>query len=481
MNRRKFLSAAAVSMISTSVGGLLPEAEATPLGKPTRSMPNDPNVVLIICDDLGYGDLGCYGGALQTPNLDKMASEGTLLTHCNTAHPTCSAARAAILTGQYASRVGVSEVFYASDTGGMNLGTPTIASMLKRKGYHTAAIGKWHLGHSGDYLPHGRGFDEYFGVSNSVDATPNPLIEGMQILEKKPDLDTLTQRYTERGVEVIKSANGKPFFLYLAHSYPHIPIHASSRFRGKSRNGIYGDAVMEIDWSVGEIHRTLRERGLEENTLVMFTSDHGPWFQGNPGRLKGRKDTDFEGGVRVPFLARWKGQLQEGRREDAFFSTTDVLPTIAAVCNASLPDIALDGVNEWAVLAGTSKTPAREGIVLYTSGEDLNVHCARKGNWKLRFGSYDVPPYDVARAYPRTSYTLANPELYNLCEDPTESYDVASSHPDIVQSILAEVDAKLGTFPPDAQKVYAQQKAKVCSPYTTAGERPQPAGTKALI
>lgn len=234
---------------------------------------------------------------------------------------------------------------------------------------------------------------------------------------------------------------------------------------------------MEIDWSVGEIRKALREEGLEDNTLIVFTSDHGPWYQGDPGRLKGRKDTDFEGGVRVPFIATWKGQLQAGRREEGFVSTTDLLPTLAHLCGANPPKVPLDGVDEWAVLAGQSKAPARDGIVLYTSGDDFNVHCARMRDWKLRFASYDSPPY-VYQAYPRHSYMLAKPELYNLRNDPTESYDVASAHPEVVESILRKVDDKLQTFPEDVQKVYRQQKSLIGSAATPPGAFPMPKDTK---
>jgi len=466
----------AASMASMSLTEVLQAESAVSAKTSSKPATIHPNIVLMICDDLGFGDLSCYGGRLQTPNLDQLAKDGTVLTHCNTAHPTCSASRAAILTGQYAYRVGVSRVYFPADKEGMKLGTPTIASVLKKQGYHTAAFGKWHLGNSGDYLPAGRGFDEYLGVPYSVDMAPLPLIDGTTTVEENTDRDLLTQRYTERAIKVIRQTKRKPFFLYMAYSFPHIPIHASPRFRGKSGHGIYGDAVMEIDWSVGEIRKAIQEEGLEDDTLFMFTSDHGPWYQGDPGRLKGRKNTDFEGGVRVPFLACWKGQLRAGKREDAFFSTMDVLPMVAHICNTELPEVHLDGVNEWAVLSEESKTLNRDGIVLYTSGDDYNVHCARQGDWKLRFGSFDAPPY-VHRAYPRKSYTLSKAELYNLRSDPTESYDVASAHPELVQNLLAKVEEIMKTFPDEVQTVYAEQKKNVGSSHSSAGEWPVPAST----
>lgn len=479
MDRREFVTGAAATTLGAAHFTEFPATAATtsriqPVVK--RPLPSRPNVIIIICDDLGYGDLPCYGGRLEAPSLDQVARDGVVLTHCNTAHPTCSAARAAMLTGQYASRVGVSRVFFPADQNGMKLGTPTVATMLQRHGYRTAALGKWHLGRSGSYLPAGFGFDHYLGVPYSVDMAPLPLIDGTKIFEEETNRDYLTQRYTERAVSFIREAKDKPFLLYFAHSYPHIPIHASSQFRGRSRHGIYGDAVMEIDWSVGEIRKTLYEQGIDRNTLIIFTSDHGPWYQGDPGRLKGRKNTDFEGGVRVPFLACWNGQLQAGHRSDAFLSTLDVLPTLAHVCSAEFPGVNLDGVNAWDVLSGTAQTVTRDEVVLYTSGDDFNVHCARYGDWKIRFGAFDSPPY-VYRAYPRKSYTLSRPELYNLRTDPTESYDLAATHSELVQKMLSKVDAILRTFPDEVQEVYAEQKKNVGSSHSSAGERPLPAST----
>ena len=262
------------------------------------------NVILMICDDLGYGDMGCYGSSLRTPNLDAMASGGCRFTHFNAGHPICSASRAALLTGRYGHRSGVRGAFGPHAKSGLALEESTLANLFRHQGYATKAIGKWHLGDAPEYLPTKRGFDSYYGVPYSVDMKPLPLIRDTQNLEETTDRELLTPRYTQEALDFLSGLHDKPFFLYLAYSYPHDPARASSRFHGKSGFGDFGDAVQEIDWSVGEITRSLRDKNLLNDTLMIFTSDHGPWYQGNPGNLRGRKSTTFEGGFRVPMIAR---------------------------------------------------------------------------------------------------------------------------------------------------------------------------------
>ena len=263
INRRNFLLSVGASLAAPSLGAMEIPAEQASHQPSASNPPAKPNFVVMICDDLGYGDLGSYGSKLQTPNLDAMAREGMRFTHFNSPNPTCSASRACVLTGRYAQRCGVTRVFFPYDKGGMNLDESTIANVLKPCGYTSMCIGKWHLGQTPEYLPTSRGFDHYFGVPYSVDMSPLPMIRDTTIIEEHTDRNLLTERYTKNAVEFIQSSKDKPFFLYLAYSYPHIPIHASDKFRGKSKQGIYGDAVQEIDWSVGEIRRTLREHGLE--------------------------------------------------------------------------------------------------------------------------------------------------------------------------------------------------------------------------
>ena len=474
INRRDFLYSVGASLATPGLAEMhVPSEQPSPRAA-APSRPAKPNFIVMICDDLGYGDLGSYGSKLSTPNLDAMAGEGVRFTHFNTPNPTCSASRASLLTGRYAQRCGVTRVYFPYDKGGMNLDESTIANVLRPRGYASMAIGKWHLGQTPEYLPTSRGFDRYFGVPYSVDMSPLPMIRDTTVIEEHTDPNLLTGRYTKEAVEFIESSKDKPFFLYLAYSYPHIPIHASEKFRGKSKQGIYGDAVQEIDWSVGEIRRTLREHGLEENTLVLFTSDHGPWYQGSPGMLRGRKDTSYEGGCRVPLIASWKGQIPAGKVSETWTSNLDILPTLAALSDAPLPKRPLDGLNITDILSNKKEKIERD-VMLYFSGDDWNVYCGRLDHWKLRFAEHNTPPYDLEPVQGRHTYRLAHPELYDLSDDPMESYDVAQENPQLVQQILERVDAKMPDFPQKVQQAYLAQKQSVGNASTTAGARPRPA------
>ncbi len=478
INRRNFLLSVGASLAAPRLDAMELPNEQTSRSLAASIPPAKPNFIVLICDDLGYGDLGSYGSKIYTPNLDAMTREGMRFTHFNSPNPTCSASRACVLTGRYAQRCGVTRVFFPFDKGGMNLDESTIANVLKVRGYASMCIGKWHLGQTPEYLPTSRGFDHYFGVPYSVDMSPLPMIRDTTIIEEHTDRNLLTQRYTKNAVEFIQSSKDKPFFLYLAYSYPHIPIHASDKFRGKSKQGIYGDAVQEIDWSVGEIFRTLREHGLEENTLVLFTSDHGPWYQGSPGTLRGRKDTSYEGGCRVPLIASWKGQIPVGKVSKAWTSNLDILPTLAALSDAPLPEKPLDGLNIWSLLSG-KKDDVERDVMLYLSGDDWNVYCGRLGHWKLRFAEHNTPPYDLKPVQGRHTFRLAHPELYDLSDDPMESYDVAQANPQLVQQILERVDATIRSFPPTVQQAYQAQQQFVGNPATPPGARPRPLNRKA--
>ena len=422
-----------------------------------RAQSRPPNIVLIYCDDLGYGDLGVYGSGIRTPNLDRMAAEGARFTQFYSANPVCSPSRAALLTGRYPTRTGVPRVLFPTDTTGLALSETTLAQMLKGAGYRTMCIGKWHLGHHPQYLPTARGFDEYFGIPYSNDMTPRPLLHNTEQLEEPANLETLTPRYTEQAVRFIDRSAGGPFFLYLPHTFPHIPLAASPRFRGKSAFGLYGDVIEELDWSVGEVFAALRRTGADSNTLVMFSSDNGPWYQGSPGALRGRKGSTYEGGVREPFLARFPGQIPAGLVCQGVSGTIDILPTVAKLTGAPLPKAALDGIDIWPLMTGRRASIEREALLYF---DDWNLQCARWGKWKLHFARYNTFAYNPAPAGGRMNFPLRPPELYDIEADPMESYDAAPENPKVVSEIQSRVRRLLATFPPEVQKAWTETQAR---------------------
>jgi len=456
LNRRRFLQ--------TSAAALAPQAAA-------QSRP--PNVVLIYCDDLGYGDLGSYGSPLRTPNLDRLAAEGIRFTHFYSGNPVCSPSRCALLTGRYPVRAGVPRVLFPLDKTGLPASEVTIAQMLKQKNYRTQCVGKWHLGHLPDFLPTTRGFDSYFGIPYSNDMNPRWLMEDTKVIEEQATLDTLTPRYTERAVKFIESSKDQPFFLYMPHTYPHIPLGASARFKGKSPYGIYGDVIEEIDWSVGEVMAALKRAGVENNTLVIFSSDNGPWFQGSPGKLRGRKGSTWEGGQRVPFIARFPARIPKAKVCNGIGSVMDVLPTVARLCDAALPKNPVDGIDIWPMLSGAKQEMERE-VLLYFDFNDLQ--CARLGKWKLHMARHNSQVYNPAPAAGRQNLPLPKPELYDLTKDVDESYDVALENPEVVKQILARVNKVMEGMPENVRQVHAANLSKKSAPSSTgAVTRPAPA------
>jgi arylsulfatase len=431
-----------------------------------------PNIVIILCDDLGYGDLGCYGSRIRTPSLDRMASEGVRFTNFCAADPVCSPSRAALLTGRYPTRVDVPRVLFPQDTGGLNLEESTLANVLKNTGYRTMCIGKWHLGRPTAYLPTSRGFDTYFGIPYSNDMNPRVLMRDTEVIEQTADLNTLTQRYTDEAKRFIESAKAGPFFLYMPHTFPHIPLGASPRFRGKSSEGLYGDVVEELDWSVGEVLQTLKRNALDRDTLVLFTSDNGPWYLGSPGKLRGRKNTTYEGGVREPFLARWPGMIRGGRTSNALASMMDIFPTVARLSAAALPAKPLDGIDIWPLLHGEKESLERAPLLYF---DNWDLQCARWMNWKLHVARHNTAAYTPAPPGGRHSFVLPKPELYDLANDPDESYDVAAENLQIVAQIQDKISAMLQTFPDDVQKAWADAKARQVNANMPAGAYPQPA------
>ncbi len=434
-----------------------------------RAQATLPNIVFIYADDLGYGDLGCYGSRIRTPHLDRLASQGALFRQFYSASPVCSPARASLLTGRYGVRSGVPDVLYPSSNTGLATGETTIAEMLKQAGYSTMCIGKWHLGSQERHLPHRRGFDEYFGLLGSNDQAP-ALMHNDEVVESPIDHETLTARYTQQAVQFIQQSASKPFFLYLPHLAPHVPVVASRAFKGKSRLGPYGDVVQELDASVGQVLAALETNGLEQQTLVIFSSDNGPWFQGSAGNLRGRKGDTFEGGMREPFLARFPGRIPAGRVVDGFASALDILPTLAALTAAPLPANPLDGVNIWPMLTGEADSVERPVFLYFDS---WNLQCARLGPWKLHFARYNTPAFTAAPAIGRMNLRLLNPELYNLDDDPSEGYDLSDEHPEIVARIQAQVREQLRSMPSAVLRAWDDTQRRPVQP-NGSGEWPVP-------
>ncbi|MBP7935017.1 MAG: sulfatase [Phycisphaerae bacterium] len=398
-----------------------------------------PNFVIIFADDLGYGDLGCYGHpTIRTPCLDVMAAEGMRFTDFYSAAPVCTPSRTALLTGRLPIRSGMvgaeRRVLASNSTGGLPESEITIAQALKAKGYATACVGKWHLGHLPQYLPTKRGFDSFFGLPYSNDMKPTPLIRGEQTLEEPVVLETLTERYTKEAVEFIVAQRDKPFFLYLAHTFPHTPLKANPRFAGKSPRGLYGDVVEEVDWSVGQVLKTLRAQGLAERTLVMFSSDNGPWLirglnGGSAGLLRDGKGSTFEGGMREPGIFWWLGQIKPSVNR-SMASTMDVFPTLMELAGVDMPsDREYDGRSLLTVLRGGER---EEAPFFYY--DNAMLMAVRKGPWKaclVTRASYGPDRPKINQHDP--------PLLYHLGHDPSEKLDVAKDHADVVADLLAEV------------------------------------------
>jgi arylsulfatase A len=412
-----------------------------------------PNVVLINCDDLGYGDLGCYGSRISTPNLNLMAGEGALFRSFYSASPVCSPSRAALLTGRYPTRVGVPTVLTPNDTRGLSESATTIAEMVKGRGYQTMCIGKWHLGTQPQYLPTNRGFDEYFGIPYSHDMSPSVLMHNTEVIEQPVDLSRLTERYTEQAGSFIRRAKDGPFFLYLAHTAPHLPLEVSALCRGKSSLGRYGDTLVELDLSTGQVLQALRDNGVEDNTLVLFTSDNGPWFEGSAGRLRGRKGQTHEGGMRVPMLARFPGRIPAQRVVQSMATAMDILPTIGGLCGATLPSAPLDGVDIWPVMTGEKEVVDRDAFLYF---DYWDLQCARLGRWKLHMARHNTFPWSPDPAGGRYNLPLPRPELYDMEQDPEESYDLAEQNPQAVEAILARVNEMRWSFPEQVQWAWSE-------------------------
>lgn len=418
------------------------------------------NFVVIYLDDMGYGDLALTGATgYKTPSLDKMAREGVFFTHFYSPQAVCSASRIGLLTGCYPNRVGFSGALDHMAKHGINPDEQTIPELLKQNNYRTAAFGKWHLGHTPEFLPLNHGFDEYFGIPYSNDMwpfhptgkdyyPPLPLIEGDEVVATNPDQSQFTTQFTERTIDFIRRNRDNPFFVYLAHPMPHVPLFVSDKFASKSEQGLYGDVMMELDWSAGQILNALDEMGLSENTLVIFTSDNGPWLNygnhaGSSGGLREGKGTTFEGGQRVPCLMRWKGTLPEGKVFSNLASAIDFLPTLAEIAGVPLPEKMIDGVSLLPLLKGEEGANPRETFLYYYRRN--NLEAVRHGDWKLVFphpGRTYVgfePGADGMPGRAMESFEHVG-GLYDLRRDPGEQYNVMEFYPEIVEKLNAIAD-----------------------------------------
>jgi arylsulfatase A-like enzyme len=479
----------ALAVLGCLLGGWRGSAGGAAPGRAADDPPASlPNIVLIFADDLGYGDLGCFGSTKnRTPRIDQLAEQGTRFTDFYVSQAVCTASRASLLTGCYANRVGLEGALNHSSPAGIHPAEELLPEMLKAKGYATGIFGKWHLGLSPWFSPLENGFDEYLGIPYSNDNSkyhptladvmpPLPLYDGAEVIETDPDQTQFTRRLTERAVDFINRQRGGPFFLYLPHVMPHVPIFASDAFRGRSANGLYGDVIEELDWSVGRIVDAIDAAGLKDTTAIIFLSDNGPFLSygahaGDAGPLREGKLTAFEGGVRTPCLIRWPGTVPAGRVCREPLMTIDFWPTFAAWVGAPLPAEPIDGQDITAVLEGEPDDGLRERPLWFYAGAEL--HAVRSGRWKLHLphpylttindelradgkpaGYGTLAPKSISQSglegiASRHGYRVARqPQaLYDLEADPGETTDVSGDHPAVVERLLVmaeEARAELG-------------------------------------
>ena len=452
-----------------------------------RAAGRTPNIILILADDLGYADLGCFGARdIRTPHLDRLARQGTRFTHFYVAQPVCTASRAALMSGSYPNRVGMAGALNHTSRTGIHPDEWLMPEMLKARGYATICIGKWHLGTLAKFNPLRNGFDEWFGTPYSNDNSkhhpvlaaempPFPLHEGGKVIELDPDQGQFTRRFTERAVSFIERNAAQPFFLYLPHVMPHVPIFASEKFKGRSQHGLYGDVVEELDWSVGEILSALDRLKLAGDTLVIFFSDNGPWLSygehaGSAKPLREGKLTAFDGGTRSPLIVRWPGKVPADRVNDEPFMAIDWLPTLTELVGGRKPSLKIDGLSVKPLLLGTQGARTPHEALFFYAGDEL--HAVRSGDWKLHF----THPYLAAAGEPGrggkpSNWGKTTPRsikdssiaaiasrhgqrverlelsLFNLRTDPGETNNVAAQHPDLVarlSKLAGPVRADLG-------------------------------------
>jgi arylsulfatase A len=467
LNRRTFLKTAAAAGAAAMLAPRQWVRAAADQAKP--------NFVFILADDQGYGDLGCYGATnIKTPNIDRMAAEGMKFTDFYVSTPVCTPTRSSLMTGCYPRRIGLEKhVLFPNSVIGLNPDEITIAELLKAQGYATTCIGKWHLGYQRKFLPTKQGFDSYFGIPFSNDMklpadmtfakdvklgegmtvenlkgggkAPStvPLMRGQEVIEYPVDQATLTERYTEEACKFIAANKDKPFLLYLPHTMPHYPLHVSEKFKGKSQAGLFGDVIECLDWSTGRILQALKESGVDERTLVIYTSDNGA-AAGSSGPLRGKKGSTWEGGVREPCIMRWPGKVPAGTVCKELATIMDVLPTMAKLAGTNAPtDRVIDGKDVWPLISGQAgaKTP-HEAFFYHTAMGKLAA--VRSGKWKLHIVAQDSSPKKKAKDAPQPP--PPGPQLYDLDADIGEKNNVAAEHPDVVKrltDLLEKFDAEL--------------------------------------
>ena len=463
--------------VATVLGCVLGNFSTTSLSAKTL-----PNVVIIYTDDQGYADVGVFGAkGFKTPNLDRLAAQGRIFRNFHVAQPVCSASRTALLTGCYPNRVGIHGALGPGSKVGISSNEMTLAELVKQKNYATAIFGKWHLGDLPQFLPTRHGFDEYFGLPYSNDMWPlHPALAQLGVIEKRrsgypelplyegdqikipqvtqADQNQLTTWYTEHAVAFIEKNKKRPFLLYLAHNMPHVPLHVSDKFRGKSARGLYGDVIEEIDWSVGEVMKALKQNELEENTLIIFATDNGPWLSygdhaGSAYPLREGKGTSWEGGTRVPCIMRWPGKIPAGTESQTMLMNIDLFPTIAKLIGAKLPAHPIDGMDVWPIISSkkSAKNP-HDAYWFFYENNQLQSVVTGDGRWKLQLphsyrtlaghaGGRDGVP----AAYVQNE--LKQSELYDLVNNVSETKDVAREQSEIVKTLEATAEkarAELG-------------------------------------
>jgi arylsulfatase A-like enzyme len=468
MKRRDFIQSVGVGTAAVAAGA----------GQVQRP----PNIVIMLADDQGYTDVGCFGAeGFETPNLDRLAAEGMQFTNFHVPQAVCSASRTALLTGCYPNRIGITGALSPNTTHGISADEMTIADMLKKQGYATGIFGKWHLGHHKPFLPLQHGFDEYLGLPYSNDMwpvwydgtpceggtsddpelakkrkskakyPPLPLIDGnetVRIIGTLQDQDELTTLYTERAIGFIRKHRADPFFLYVPQSMPHVPLGVSDKFRGKSKQGMYGDVIMEIDWSMGQIMKTLDECGVADNTLVIYLSDNGPWmnFGNHAGSCRGLREgkgSEFEGGIRTPCIMRWPQKIAAGSKCGKLGATMDILPTLARYAGGTLPEHKIDGVDIGLLLEGGKGASPRQELYCYFKGGQLQA--VYDGRWKLilphKYRTYaDFPPGKDGFPGELNQNKQAEKALYDLETDRAETTDLQHTHPEIVARLEKMVE-----------------------------------------